>query len=473
MNDGLFLLDLLWRTFNSAVASLGTTVFGIIFGIVIGVAYTALRLKRKGRGALTEHWREDLQHFLVATGIAWVLLLGYSLVYITRDISERALAAARRLPVRSMLTPAAPAFALAFDRRHSQKTLAKSPTFTESESFYVLIGSNDYRVSMESTKKEPSEIRLYGEPRASIRAYVEGGKIYVDTLLDIGAGKEPLKLVHNDLRNRPPRWDRNYDNSAIEIVDESLVPRFQLIYKDRMTAQLCGVFRFQDRAVVINSHNVHYFAGSYESDNDIRRVFEYPSRLHAGEELNTSPVKGSANDRFDLYGQCEATLLPTTINGKLYELQLRAIPAERGGGGLDEVLKFGEVRWPTQESGAPVSAYKCNIINYGSATVVHISLSLHLTFKEAINTGNGEYRSGKVTVDRDWPIQVGKIDPGVSNAFTFYIDNWRSNQWVLASLPDNATLEIFGDSSRRTVHVTHPDANVMPFGPFIAAKDGH
>jgi len=166
--------------------------------------------------------------------------------------------------------------------------------FTESGPFFVLAGSNDYKISEGSSQQRPSEIHLYGESPAVIKAYVEDGKIYVDALLDVGIGKKPLRLVHNDLRDRPPRWDRNFDGSAIEIVDENLVPRFQLIYKDKLTAQLCGVFRFGDRAAVINSQNVHYFQNSYENAVDIHRVFEYPSRLHLGVELQGegAPMSG-------------------------------------------------------------------------------------------------------------------------------------------------------------------------------------
>jgi hypothetical protein len=161
------------------------------------------------------------------------------------------------------------------------------PTFTESGKYYVLVGSKDYEVSKESTQQEPTEVTLLGESPSSIKTYVERGTILVDALLDMGHGKEPIKLIHNELQNRPPRWDMNEDSSAIEVVDENLTPRFQLVYRDHLRAQLCGVFSFTNRALIANQTNFHFYQGSSyrESDIDIHRLFAYPSRLHAHEEL--------------------------------------------------------------------------------------------------------------------------------------------------------------------------------------------
>ena len=129
---------------------------------------------------------------------------------------------------------------------------------------------------------------MFSESPPTISAYIENNRLYVDTLLYYDSDKEPLMLVHNELLNPPRTWDRNFDNSAIEIVDEKGIPRFQLIYKDDQTVMICGVFEFKDdpyRAVVVTDHNRDFFEGSKADRINIDPLFRYPSRLHKGEEL--------------------------------------------------------------------------------------------------------------------------------------------------------------------------------------------
>ncbi len=158
------------------------------------------------------------------------------------------------------------------------------PTFKEAlGDFVALVGGTQYSVSQLSTKQKPTRIIAFGDTPA-ITAYVEHDKLYVDTLLYYAPDKPPLQLVHNQLNGTPPQWDRNFDDSAVEIVDEKLTPRFQLVYKNTRTVVLRGVFQFRDGAAVFGDH-ANYFIGSREKEVNIARIFKYPSRLHQGEEL--------------------------------------------------------------------------------------------------------------------------------------------------------------------------------------------
>jgi hypothetical protein len=163
---------------------------------------------------------------------------------------------------------------------------AKQPTFTESPGdFVVIIGGTPHKISHASTRQNPTHIAPFGDSRA-IKAYVEHDRLYVDALLHYAPDKAPLQLLHNNLRDRPSQWDRNFDDSAIEIVDEKLTPRFQLIYKDPRTAVLRGVFQFPGGAVVFEDRS-RFFVGSLEGTVRIARLFKYPSRLHQSEELSS------------------------------------------------------------------------------------------------------------------------------------------------------------------------------------------
>jgi hypothetical protein len=169
-------------------------------------------------------------------------------------------------------------------RRPESKT---SSTFKEIPGgFVVIIGGTEHAVSRSSTKQHPSNIAPFADARA-IQAYIENDKVYVDAVLYYSPGQS-LQLAHNELRDRPPKWDVNFDDSAIEIVDEKLIPRFQLIYKDARTVILRGVFQFPSGSVVFEDH-ARFFIGSTEDTVNIARLFKYPSRLHKGEELDTNP----------------------------------------------------------------------------------------------------------------------------------------------------------------------------------------
>lgn len=160
----------------------------------------------------------------------------------------------------------------------------KEPTFKEAlGDFVVVLGGHVHRISKLSTKGNPARIAPFGDSR-SITAYVEGGKLYVDALLYYAPDEPPLELTHNELGGTPRKWDRNFDDSALEIVDENLVPRFQLIYKDARTVLVRGVFQFQRGAVVFEENASHFFIFSRENEVKITRIFQYPSRLHQGQE---------------------------------------------------------------------------------------------------------------------------------------------------------------------------------------------
>ena len=160
--------------------------------------------------------------------------------------------------------------------------------------FLVILGGHEYSVSPDSSRTHPTNIAPFGDSRA-IQAYVDHRVLCVDVNLYYDANKS-LKLTGNVLRDYPRKWDVNSDKSAIEIVDDKLVPRFQLVYKDARTAELRGVFQFPSGAVVFDE-KAHFFWGSLEDKVNITRLFKYPSRLYQGEEssgVSTPAAQSSA-----------------------------------------------------------------------------------------------------------------------------------------------------------------------------------
>lgn len=122
------------------------------------------------------------------------------------------------------------------------------PTFTHVlGDFVVIAGGREYK---------PGAITVFGEQQPAISAYVDQGNLFVDARLYSTVGGSALKLVKNKLMAMPPQWDTNFDNSAIEVVDEQGRPRFQLIYHDPHTVFLRGIFQFEDRVVVLEEKKV-------------------------------------------------------------------------------------------------------------------------------------------------------------------------------------------------------------------------
>lgn len=152
-----------------------------------------------------------------------------------------------------------------------------SPTFTDVlGDFIVIAGGREYK---------PGAIAFFGESPPAVSAYVTNGSLFVDAQLYSGPNKPPLRLVHNKLEQRPAQWDRNYDGSAIEVIDQGGLPRFQLIYHDKHTIYLRGIFQFGDRALVVEERNQRFFIGSSADSMETGALFKYPSRLYQGQEL--------------------------------------------------------------------------------------------------------------------------------------------------------------------------------------------
>lgn len=172
-----------------------------------------------------------------------------------------------------------------------------------------------------------------------------------------------------------------------------------------------------------------------------------------------------------LFAQCQASFLPSTMpaDGRIYELQLNPIPAQNGGGGLAEIILHSPITATTWPKGW-ASTYRCDVVNYGTKTLVSIDLVLHLVFREVVPAAQGNTHSGRVTIDRDWPIEIGKVDPGKDNAFSFYINNYRGDQFVEAQLKDSVIASTVDDRTRYKSRLTRPRSEgmeTMHFSPYV------
>lgn len=174
--------------------------------------------------------------------------------------------------------------------------------------------------------------------------------------------------------------------------------------------------------------------------------------------------------RIVIHAQCQSEFLTTTplpLGQTLKVLNLWPLPAAQGGGGLADVFmtKGNEYVWPKPKDFPFLTGYHCNVINYSGEPVFNIDMPLVEVFREINRDPNepNNMHAGKIKVSRQWPITIDKIDPGTSNAFTFYVYN-TSDTMVIVSLTDSVTLQTGADDGRQTIRLVHSNVP-MQFWP--------
>ncbi len=144
-----------------------------------------------------------------------------------------------------------------------------------------------------------------------VTMYTIDGHLYVDVIIWKNSGVDDISIKRNKLSGTPDGWDVNSNSRAFEVVDSSLLPMFQLIYKSTSEIELRGIFiyggfgltsvdangRMSPMAfysVPVDLHSPlggHYFGmSSYPPTPQVRaiyeqanpRIFKYPSYKYPG-----------------------------------------------------------------------------------------------------------------------------------------------------------------------------------------------
>jgi hypothetical protein len=106
-------------------------------------------------------------------------------------------------------------------------------------------------------------------------------------------GMPPLRLENNELSGLPATRDCNHSKRGIEVVNDKLVPVFQLFDKDDTSIVFNGVITFINGAVFIaegkgEQHEVNTTFSPEEFFRrlevlGIKKIFKYPAWQHLGE----------------------------------------------------------------------------------------------------------------------------------------------------------------------------------------------
>jgi hypothetical protein len=179
------------------------------------------------------------------------------------------------------------------EAKTSQKS--ESPSITEERQmgstfneipgpFIVTFGGNQAYIPDTTSKSNPSRI-INWSGADILYAYIANEKLYVNTVLYGDANLPAVEITDNQFRNIPPQWDKNFNNTALEIVDENLTPRLQLVYKSPRNVVINGIFKIPHGLIIMEETGM-VINPSSPINPKFRRIFKYPSRSHQGQELD-------------------------------------------------------------------------------------------------------------------------------------------------------------------------------------------
>jgi hypothetical protein len=152
------------------------------------------------------------------------------------------------------------------------------PRFSEKvEHVFFSLGENGITMgySKAALEKAPNEPFLLNNFRP-VKVYVKNEMPYVDVKVYGGSEFPPLEIKDNKILNKPPSWDFNSNDRAMEIVNENHVPMYQFYYKTPSHIVLNGIFPFPNGLILASEKGV-VFNPTLPATFKLNRIFKYPS----------------------------------------------------------------------------------------------------------------------------------------------------------------------------------------------------
>jgi len=82
--------------------------------------------------------------------------------------------------------------------------------------------SVSYKIAdLEKSPREPFNLNNF----SPAKVYARSGILYADVKVFGGSGAPPIEIKNNQLLNKPPNWDFNSNDKAIEIVNSEYLPQ--------------------------------------------------------------------------------------------------------------------------------------------------------------------------------------------------------------------------------------------------------
>jgi predicted acylesterase/phospholipase RssA len=160
----------------------------------------------------------------------------------------------------------------------------KRPSFTvNSSTLRIICGTNDVTKSRAELEQTPLTFYSVAEAPA-IKVHIERGTLYVDARVFTQRQSGPLELTKNNYSRLPVGWDLNSTETALEVVNEQMQPRLQVIYNSESEIQINGLFGNERQVFAVFGKKARpvYLTPSGPAFNPIKRLFKYPSSTYPG-----------------------------------------------------------------------------------------------------------------------------------------------------------------------------------------------
>jgi len=163
-------------------------------------------------------------------------------------------------------------------------TPVKPPTFVEVEQYWLRLGDN----TLPLRPNARTAIMKFDEMSA-VQAVVREGKVLISARLYGGSGAQPVVIDDNQFAVSNTSWDRNFSDTAFEVVDSQQLPMLQIIYKTPRNVVVYGIFETGRMHLAISEEGMHGTRNPLDTNHwPLRRIFRYPSRNFPGIELTQS-----------------------------------------------------------------------------------------------------------------------------------------------------------------------------------------
>lgn len=123
-----------------------------------------------------------------------------------------------------------------------------------------------------------------------IQIYLDNGELFVDVSVYGGSHQAPIEIKHNEFTIRIPGVDRNFDSTALEIVNNTNSPIFQLIYKTPSQIIINGIFPSPSGLVLASEDGLLLRMPTIPKSFRINRLFKYPSNQFPRQREEIVPI---------------------------------------------------------------------------------------------------------------------------------------------------------------------------------------
>jgi hypothetical protein len=177
-------------------------------------------------------------------------------------------------------------------RRQAQGHLWQPPELPAGqESVWVKFGGAEvqYGVS-ELGGNQPPMPRIVLPGGILVTPYIKNNRLFVKVPTPFGDSENTTVQMNNEMDAKiPTNWDRNYDSTRFEIVDDSKLPVLQVEYNQPFEVAVYGIFVAANGAVsVAFGDDISGVAPNFPLPNIPERKawFKYPSTEHLGDRAD-------------------------------------------------------------------------------------------------------------------------------------------------------------------------------------------